>query len=271
MAENNVTEPVIGVAFDGTGYGADGSLWGGEFLVADYKGFKREGHFEYLPLPGGAVAIKRPYRMALSYIYSLLGDDFSLDGLPLTDIDPAEADIIKQQLEKKINSPLTSSAGRLFDAVSALLGVRGEIDYEAQAAIELEMIATDAPDNSHAYPFAIKSEDKVAIVKLSELWSALVIDIKHGVAVPEISLRFHLTMAGITTAMCKLIAKESKIKRVALSGGVFQNRLLLRLTLAALEREGFEVLTHRLVPPNDGGISLGQAVIAHFYNEEARK
>ena len=268
MVENNVKEPVIGVAFDGTGYGDDGSLWGGEFLVADYKGFKRAGHFDYVPLPGGVAAIKRPYRMALSYLYTLLGEDFDLAGLPLASVDAAEAEIVKQQLKKGINSPLTSSAGRLFDAVSALVGVRGEIDYEAQAAIELEMIAADAGD-AKAYPFVIKSEDGVALVRLSELWSALMSDVGKKTPVPVISLKFHRTMAEITAAVCRLISKDTGIKRVALSGGVFQNRLLLRLTLAALKRDGFEVISHRLVPPNDGGVSLGQAVIANFYEGEA--
>jgi hydrogenase maturation protein HypF len=269
MVENNISEPVIGVAFDGTGYGPDGTIWGGEFLVADYKNFKRVGHFEHVPLVGGAAAIKKPYRMALSYLFTLLGEDFKLDGLPLAKINPAEVDIIKQQLKKKINSPLTSSAGRLFDAVSALLGVRGEIEYEAQAAIELEMLAAETMD-TEAYPFVISSEDGVCVVRLSELWLALVSDVKNKVPPPEISLKFHHTIAGINAEMCQLIAKDSKIKRVALSGGVFQNRLLLKLTIAALKREGFEVLSHRLVPPNDGGVSLGQAVIANFYEGEAR-
>jgi hydrogenase maturation protein HypF len=270
MVENNVSEPVIGVAFDGTGYGLDGTIWGGEFLIADYKGFKRVGHFEYVPLPGGAAAIKKPYRMALSYLFTLLGEDFSLDGLPLAAVDSAELSIIEQQLKKKINSPLTSSAGRLFDAVSALLGVRGEIDYEAQAAIELEMLAADTMDEIDSYPFSIDREQGMGVVRLRELWLALVSDVQHKVSPSLISLKFHYTIAGITAEMCKSIAKECKVKRVALSGGVFQNRLLLRLTIAALEREGFDVLTHRLVPPNDGGVSLGQAVIANFYEGEAR-
>jgi hydrogenase maturation protein HypF len=269
MVENNIKETVIGVAFDGTGYGSDGTIWGGEFLLADYKGFKRVGHFEYVPLVGGAVAIKKPYRMALSYLYTLLGEDFSLDGLPLGTVNPAELSVIKQQLNKKINSPLTSSAGRLFDAVSALVGVRGEIDYEAQAAIELEMLAADAM-NAETYPFVINDDEGRGVVGLRELWSALVSDVQHKLSPPLISLKFHNTVAEITAEMCQSIAKESNIKRVALSGGVFQNRLLLRLTTAALQREGYDVFTHRLVPPNDGGISLGQAVVANFYEGKER-
>ncbi len=268
MVENNVREPVIGVAFDGTGYGPDGTIWGGEFLVADYKDFRRVGHFECVPLLGGAAAIKKPYRMALSYLYTFLGEGFSLEGLPLATIDSAEVEVIKQQLKKKINSPLTSSAGRLFDAVSALVGVREKIDYEAQAAIELEMIASDAME-AKAYPFVINVEEGRGVVGLGELWSALVSDVKDKLSPSLISLKFHKTIAEVTAEMCKLFSKNAGLKRVALSGGVFQNRLLLKLTLAALRREGFDVLTHHLVPPNDGGISLGQAVIANFYKEEA--
>jgi hydrogenase maturation protein HypF len=267
LAENSVKDKVIGVAFDGTGYGSDGTIWGGEFLLADCRDFKRVGHFEYVPLPGGAAAIKKPYRMALSYLYTLLGEDFSLEGLPLAGIKPTEIEIIKQQLKRKINSPLASSAGRLFDAISALAGVRGEIDYEAQAAIELEMLAPDQIDKSEAYPFSIVGEGGMGVVKLKELLAAVVEDIRNKVPVPKISLKFHITVAGIVTQMCKLIARENNIKRVALSGGVFQNRLLLKLAVAALEREGFEVLTHRLVPANDGGISLGQAVVANFASQ----
>jgi len=263
LAENGVKERVIGVALDGTGYGSDGTIWGGEFLLADYKDFKRVGHFEYVPLPGGVAAIKKPYRMALSYLYTLLGEDFDLAGLPLAGIKPAEIEVIKQQLKRKINSPLTSSAGRLFDAVSALVGVRGEIDYEAQAAIELEMLAPDKM-KAGVYPFSIEEEGGMRVVKLKGLLLGIVEDIQDKVPVPEISLKFHYTVAEIVAGMCKLIARESSIKRVALSGGVFQNRLLSKLATAALKREGFEVLTHRLVPANDGGISLGQAVVANF-------
>jgi hydrogenase maturation protein HypF len=264
LAENGLKDRVIGVAFDGTGYGTDGTIWGGEFLLADCKDFKRVGHFEYVPLPGGAAAIKKPYRLALSYLYTLLGEDFKLDGLPLADVKPAEIEVIKQQLERKINSPLASSAGRLFDAVSALAGVRGEIDYEAQAAIELEMLAPDQIDKAEAYPFSIVEEGGMGVVKLRELLAAVVEDVRNKVPIPEISLKFHHTLAEITAQMCKFIARDTGIKRVVLSGGVFQNRLLLKLAVASLKREGFEVLTHRLVPANDGGISLGQAVVANF-------
>ena len=266
LVENEVYRPVIGVAFDGTGYGTDGTIWGGEFLLADWHSFQRVGHLEYVPLPGGVAAIKKPYRMALSYIYTLLGEGFSFEGLPISKRNPIELEIIRQQLKRRINCPLASSAGRLFDAVSALVGVREEIDYEAQAVIELEMIAPNEVDEfkRNCYSFSIVEHQGMRVVKLGEMFSMIVQDVKNRVSVPIISLKFHNTMAQIITRMCKLIARESRITQVALSGGVFQNRLLLKLATAALQREDFKVLTHHLVPCNDGGISLGQAVIANF-------
>jgi len=266
LVENRVKGPVIGVAFDGTGYGTDGTIWGGEFLLADYHRCQRVGHLEYVPLLGGVAAINKPYRMALSYLYTLLGEDFSVEGLPISKVNSAELDIIKQQLKRRVNSPLTSSAGRLFDAVAALAGVRGEIDYEAQAGIELEMLAPDESGEfeEKSYPFSIIKDQAIKVIKLAELISTIVQDIRNQVPTPIISLKFHNTMAKIIAEMCKTIARESGINKVALSGGVFQNRLLQKLAVSALHKDGFTVLTHHLVPCNDGGISLGQAVIANF-------
>ena len=269
MAENGVKTPVIGVAFDGVGYGTDGAIWGGEFLVADRQGFQRIGQFEYVPMPGGAAAIKKPYRMALGYLYSLLGDDFSLEGLPLANLNPHETAIIKQQLQKRINCPFTSSAGRLFDAVAALTGLSAEVSYEAQAAIALEMQAPDrfVRTKINFYPYSFEEQHGVTIVKLGELFSAIVDDVKNKVGVSIISLKLHQTIAGITVDMCRKMSHNTGLKQVALSGGVFQNRILLRLTTAGLRKAGFQVFTHHLVPCNDGGLSLGQAVIANFKKE----
>ena len=265
MVENGVQEPVIGVAFDGTGYGTDGCIWGGEFMVADYRGFSRLGHLEYLPLPGGDAAIRKPYRIATGYIYSLLGKNI-IENLPfIQEIDRLELEVIKHQIDKKINAPLTSSCGRLFDAVSALIGVRGEIDYEAQAAIELEMMAMDAMSaQGVSYPFSVTETDGKNIICFGETLSAIVSDLKRGVAKPEISHRFHQTISQMVADVCYRIAGKTGISRVALSGGVFQNRLLLKLTLNVLSKAGLEVITHGQVPTNDGGISLGQTVIANF-------
>ena len=269
MAENGVEKPVIGVAFDGVGYGTDGAIWGGEFLMADWHGFQRVGQLEYVPMPGGAAAIKKPYRMALGYLYSLLGDDFSLEGLPLANLNPTETAIIRQQLQKRINCPLTSSAGRLFDAVAALTGLSDAVSYEAQAAIALEMQAPDrsAQTKINSYPYSFEVQNGVTIVKLGELFSTVVDDVRKNVTVSTISLKLHQTVANITMDICSKISHNTGIKQVALSGGVFQNRLLLRLTTAGLRKAGFEVFTHHLVPCNDGGLALGQAVIANFRNE----
>ncbi|MCX6003666.1 MAG: carbamoyltransferase HypF, partial [Chloroflexi bacterium] len=250
MVENNVDTPVIGIAFDGVGYGTDGAIWGGEFLIADWAGFQRLGHFEYVPMPGGAAAIRKPYRMALGYLYSLLGEDFSLDGLPLAKLKTAETDIIRQQVQKRVNCPLTSSVGRLFDAVASLAGLNYEIDYEAQAAIALEMQAPDKirKNKVGTYPFSFTEESEVTVVKLGELFSSVVWDIKNCVAVSVISLKLHQAVARIAVDMCKRISDKTDIKQVTLSGGVFQNRLLLKLITMGLRQEGFEVLTHHLVP-----------------------
>ena len=269
MAENGVKNPVIGVAFDGVGYGTDGAIWGGEFLVADWQSFQRMGQFEYVPMPGGVAAIKKPYRMALGYLYSLLGTNFSLEGLLLANLNPAETAIIKQQLQKRINCPLTSSAGRLFDAVAALAGLSNEVSYEAQAAIALELQAPDslAHTKTKIYPYSFEEQARVTIVKLGELFLAIVDDLRNKVGVSTISFKLHQTVAKITVDMCSRISHNTGIKQVALSGGVFQNRLLLKLTTNGLRQAGFDVFTHHLVPCNDGGLSLGQALIANFRKE----
>ncbi len=264
LLDNDIEGPVIGVAFDGTGYGIDDTIWGGEFLVADWQRFERVGHLEVVPMPGGEAAIKKPYRMALGYLYTLLGENFCLEGLPLDAVDPIEREVIKPQLKRGINAPLTSSAGRLFDAVAALTGVRQAIDYDAQAAIELEMIARNDVRETSAYPFSIDQSQEKQVVRLGELLEAIVRDVKNGTSPETISAKFHRTVARFIVKMCTLIAEDRGIDQVALSGGVFQNRLLLRLVRTALRQEGFTVLTHRLVPCNDAGISLGQAVIANF-------
>jgi [NiFe] hydrogenase maturation protein HypF len=305
MADNKVKSPVIGVALDGTGMGSDGHIWGGEFLVADYRSFNRVGHLEYLPLPGGDAAIKRPYRIAIGYILSLLGENAlnaAIANVPsviavsrspecnegaakqsqpifMNQVSEAEIEIIKRQVERRINSPLTSSMGRLFDAISALIGIRSEINYEGQAAIELEMAAYSChreeqsgcegrspaiSDTKENYPYSIAESKGIKVVQLSDLLSAIIADLKQGISPGKISVRFHNTVAQMVNNMCQLIASETGITQVALSGGVFQNRLLLKKTVNLLETSGFQVFTHRQVPCNDGGVSLGQTIIANF-------
>ncbi len=285
LADNGLEAPVIGIAFDGTGLGSDGHIWGGEFLVVDYRSFRRAGHLQYLPLPGGDAAIKRPYRIAIGYILSLLGED-TLDAVILQNrstessegaarrtrlafmeqVNEVEIEVIKRQIERGINSPLTSSMGRLFDAVSALIGIRGEIDYEGQAAVELEMASykENWVDDKESYPYHIGEDKGTRIVRLVDLLSAIVGDLKQGTSQGRISVKFHNTVARMVNEMCRLIADTTGIRQVALSGGVFQNRLLLRKTVNLLETHGFQVFTHKQVPCNDGGISLGQALVANF-------
>jgi len=263
LADNGVDKAVIGVAFDGTGYGVDGKIWGSEFMVADYKSFKRAGQLEYLPLPGGSAAIKKPYRTALSYMLVLLGNStFDSRMGFLNHISGDEIELVSRQVATGLNSPLTSSMGRLFDAVSAMSGIRPTIDYEAQAAIELEMQAYDAIDERGLYSFSLTGDRDYTIILLHELVAGVADDILRGCSIATVSMRFHNTIAHMTRDVCLKIKDQSGLSTVALSGGCFQNRLLLGKVAALLKQSGFHILTHRSVPANDGGISLGQAVIA---------
>jgi hydrogenase maturation protein HypF len=257
--------PVIGVAWDGTGLGRDGHIWGGEFLVGDYQGFRRVAHLEYLPMPGGEAAIRNPWRLATGYLEALSGRAPRLSG-----VDRQEMDIVRQQVARGLNTPLTSAAGRLFDAVAALAGVRQTVTYEAQAAIELEMLATawaarhGADKNPAAYPFDLEQVEGQIVIRLRRLLEAVEGERARGVSAGEIGWRFHRTMAELLVTVCQRIAVESGPRTVALSGGCFQNRLLLALAIPQLEQAEFEVLLHQQVPCNDGGVSLGQAALAQF-------
>jgi hydrogenase maturation protein HypF len=270
---------VIGAMLDGTGLGTDGHIWGGEWLVGDYRGFRRAAHLEYLPLPGGDAATRAPWRIAYSYLHTLLRD--VPDGTIPPDVSHAEISLLSQQLERGLNCPLTSSMGRLFDAVSALLGICSRTSYEAQAAIELEMkassqVGTWEPGNwgleigatTAPYPFALRSDGDQQIVTLKELFGALLYEVESGTPVATIARRFHETVARMTVDVSQRIAAGTGLHTVALSGGCFQNRLLLALTVPALRQAGFRVLLHRQAPCNDGGLSLGQAAIAHFATQK---
>ncbi|MCL5960098.1 MAG: carbamoyltransferase HypF, partial [Chloroflexi bacterium] len=246
MAENGLDERVIGVAFDGTGHGPDG------------LGFERAARLRRVPLPGGEAAIRRPYRTAISYLLSAYGDDLPpLDFLAR--IEPHEEEVIRRQLARQVNSPLTSSCGRLFDAVSAILGIRREITYEGQAAIELEMVAEDGVQD--AYRFAFLGGRPLEI-DFTPMLRALVTDLQRGEMCGAISARFHNGVSRMISDVCGIIRRETGLNRVCLSGGVFQNRFLLGRTCSNLQGDGFEVYTHHLVPCNDGGVALGQAVVA---------
>jgi hydrogenase maturation protein HypF len=257
--------PVIGVAWDGTGYGLDGHIWGGEFFVGDYHGFRRAGHLEYLPMPGGESAIRNPWRLAAGYLYAMTGEIPALEG-----IDGQELRILRQQVDRGLNTPLTSAAGRLFDAVAALAGVRQRVTYEAQAAIELEMLATQwasdplAGRDVPSYPYGVEEGEDGSVIRLHGLLKAIRSSVEAGASPGQIGYRFHLTLAEMIVDVCQRIAAGQGPRTVALSGGCFQNRLLLALSVPRLEGAGFRVLLHQQVPCNDGGISLGQAALAHF-------
>ena len=263
MAENGLDGEVIGVALDGMGFGNDGTLWGGEFLRADLRDFKRVAHLRQVPMPGGSMAIKEPWRMALVYLFEAFGHramDLELDWIKRRD--PQKCETLKRMIEKGVNSPRTSSMGRLFDAVSSLVSIRDTVNYEGQAAIELEMAAD--PEVQEEYPFKIQETQRPMIVDLMETVKGIVQDLGSGCPPSFISGKFHRTVARLVVETCRRIRVENALDRVVLSGGVFQNVLLLDQVFHGLSQAGFEVYTHHLVPTNDGGISLGQAVIAHM-------
>ena len=258
LADNGAEGPVIGVAFDGTGYGPDGTIWGGEFLVADLAGFQRAGHLTPVPMPGGAAAIRQPWRMAAAYL-----DAAFPGGLP------GEPDVARRNRDrwdsvlalarKGINAPLTSSAGRLFDAVSALLGVRDTVNYEGQAAIELEQLAD--PAEAESYQAGIGPGEPFPVMG-ADLVGQAARDLARGTSPARIAGRFQQGVVRLIEDGCATIRDRHGLETVALSGGVFQNLTVLGAAVARLEARGFRVLVHARVPCNDGGISLGQAVVA---------
>ncbi len=259
LAEHGVEEPAIGVIFDGIGYGADGNLWGGEFLVGDLNGYQRVGHFRYQPMPGGDLATKEPWRMALSYLLSIYGE--IPESVKIFDgIAANELRLVAQATMKGINAPLASSCGRLFDAVAALLDLRQTVSFEGQAAMQLEMVAD--PAQPQPYPYLLSHADDLIIFDPQPLVEDIVSDLEAGASTAKIAGRFHGSLAGMIEDVCSQIRQQSGLSLVVLSGGVFQNCLLTEMALECLNKSDFKVLTHSLVPPNDGGISLGQAVVA---------
>ncbi|MFD7100056.1 carbamoyltransferase HypF [Streptomyces xanthophaeus] len=273
MAEHGLdgSRPVIGVAFDGTGYGDDGAVWGGEFLLADYTGYTRFAHLAYVPLPGGDAAVHRPYRMALSHLRAA-GIDW-LPGLPPTDAcPPDELRVLARQLDRDLNCVPTSSMGRLFDAVSSLAGICHHAGYEAQAAIELEGAAVAAPETGPGYAFALRGPTPSSsgggavsapvTADPAPVLAAVVADVRAGVDPVRIAARFHASVAALVVELCVLARERHGPDTVALTGGVFANALLSSACARSLREQGFTVLRHRNVPPNDGGLSLGQLMVA---------
>ncbi|NOZ04214.1 MAG: carbamoyltransferase HypF, partial [FCB group bacterium] len=259
LAENHHPGPVIGLIMDGTGYGIDGTIWGGEVLIGGYDGFNRFGYFEPLPLPGGDAAIKAPWRTAVSYLYRTYGKH--LPDLPF--LREHDSLPIIEMLEKNINSPLTSSCGRLFDAVAVIAGGRPTIHYEAQAAIEFMQQCESL--SLRPFDYILDQKRDHWEISIPPLIRSVVRACENGESICRISGRFHKTLIEIFTEIATLARRETGIPDVVLSGGVFQNQVLFANLIPKLEREGFRVLVHSRVPTNDGGIALGQAMIGRQY------
>lgn len=262
LAEHGLSggRPVIGVAFDGTGYGADGAIWGGEFLIADDEGFQRAAHLANVPLPGGDAATRAPWRAALAWLEHA-GLAWDEDLPPVAAAAPAERRVVGQMLEAARRgmpglAPLTSSAGRLFDAAAALAGVRARVNYDAQAAMEFEALVD--PHETGAYAFALDGEVVDAAPALAEM----VRDLRAGAGIPSLAARFHNGLAEAVAAVCARLREQTGLEQVALSGGVWQNQVLLTAAVRRLRGLGFEVLLHRQVPANDAGVAFGQVVVA---------
>lgn len=264
MAENRVSGPVIGLALDGTGYGTDGAVWGGEVLVAETGRFTRAAHLGYVPMPGGEAAIREPWRMALSYLYQAFDGETYPDNLPvLQTVPPMQRRAVREMISKQVHTPATSSLGRLFDGVAAMAGLGHTITFEGQAAMALEACAgrhlTLTGDH---YAWDVHHRDGMRHIGLAPLIRQVARDLADATDVGRISRRFHRSLIILFTEMCIVLRKETGINRVVMSGGVFQNRLLFEGLTDTLARKRFEVYAHRQIPTNDGGISLGQAVAA---------
>ncbi len=258
MAEHGLTEPVIGVTFDGTGYGTDGAVWGGEFLVGGYREYRRAAHLRYVGMPGGDQAIREPWRMAVAHLADAGLRSPELEARLL----PTQYRAVHRMLERGFNTVRTSSAGRLFDAVAALIGVRDRVTYEGQAAVELEWLATGVPSETD-YPFdLVAADEQPLIVDTRPLIAAVAEEARRGADAATIARRFHTTVVAIIAAVCRRLREATGLTAVILSGGVFLNALLTHEVRVRLEGDGFRVYRHRLVPPNDGGLSLGQLAIA---------
>jgi hydrogenase maturation protein HypF len=257
MADNGLNdEPIIGVSFDGTGYGDDGAIWGGEFLIAGYQEYQRFAHLEYAPLPGGDMAIRKPFRIALAQLWSQQMP-WEPDLPAVTAACRDEMSLLHSMLEHQINTPQTSSIGRLFDSIAALCGVRFEVNYEAQAAIELENLVDSQEEGLYHIPL------EKDILRIGPLLTEVINDLRYYVSISIISAKFHNGLAQAVLEVCQTARDQHNLSRIALSGGVWQNTTLLKKTIPLLEKSGFIVYIHSQVPSNDGGVAFGQAVIAN--------
>jgi hydrogenase maturation protein HypF len=262
MAENHLEGKVIGIALDGTGYGTDGAVWGGEVLLATYADFERVAHLDYVPMPGGAAAIAEPWRMAVSYLHMHFAENLWDLEIPFVrELDRRQVAVLVRMAQRGVNSPLTSSCGRLFDAVSALAGIRKRVNYEAQAAIEFEAAIAGEGEGA-VYPFELRADGSGWIIDTRPLFAALLNDLNCGVPAGIVSRRFHEGFVDVLARVVKLIHAKTGLQNICLSGGSFQNVFLLEHLKRRLEAEGLNVFTHSEVPCGDGGLSLGQALVA---------
>jgi hydrogenase maturation protein HypF len=266
LAENSLAnQKVIAVAFDGTGLGADQGLWGAEFFILDYQDSRRMAHLKEVALLGGEMAILEPWRLASAWLYGAYKNEFLNLGIDFTKgIDKKKWLVLERMLSTGFNSPLASSMGRLFDAAASLILAKPKAGFEAELAIELEKLAGRPETDLNGYSFRVIKKKGVYIVDPTAVFKEISLSLKHKEPKGQIAYRFHLTIAEITRKICLLLRKSSKINKVVLSGGVFQNKLLLQLTLGLLYKERFKVFTHTGLSCNDSSISLGQALIANF-------
>jgi hydrogenase maturation protein HypF len=260
MAEHRLDDAVIGLSFDGTGYGSDGAIWGGEVLIAGAGRFERAAHLAYVSMPGGDAAIKEPWRMAIGYLHDAFGDSLRDLELPmLRQIESVKLKIIVEMIQKRVNCPQTSSLGRLFDGVAAIVGIRSRVNFEGQAAMELEMLASD--DAASIYDFEWRSGDCIQILP-APIIRGVVEDVQNGLSTAQISSKFHKTLIALFAEICADVRRQRDLNRVVLSGGCFQNCILLNGMIHELACRDFTVYAHQRVPTNDGGIALGQAIVA---------
>jgi hydrogenase maturation protein HypF len=266
MAEHGLEGPVIGLSLDGTGYGTDGGIWGGEVLIARLHSFERFAHLEYVPMPGGDAAVREPWRMALAHLHAAGFDVASSEMVGLLGATQKESRLLLRMIERGLNAPQTSSLGRLFDAVAAVVLNRRAVDYEAQAAIELEGVAVDEPDGVDGYTIELHGGNWESRepwqMNVAPLWHELLGDLQNGMSKPNIGARFHAGVAHGLVCAATAARTASGISTVALSGGVMHNRRLARLLRSGLESEGFQVYRNRRISPGDGGLSYGQAAAA---------
>jgi len=255
MAEHRLDEPVIGISFDGTGYGTDGTIWGGEFLIAGLNDFTRYTYLDPVALPGGDAAVREPWRTAFSYLYKYFGSSFDFMSVPVfKQAGQEKLKLLAEMLDKNINSPLSSGAGRLFDAVSALLGLCTVETFDSEAPLRLESAIGEKTDEH--YPYTAGSP-----VVFREMFRSILDDIRSG-NLSMIPAKFHNTLAMIILEVAEQMSSDTSIKKVVLSGGCFQNKYLLERTCYLMRDKDFEVYTNSRVPSNDGGVSLGQVAIA---------